>query len=102
MKDLKNVLLEKLDIEEPQVNEQKLDDILDEVSDWFWSHTGEDDYDSPRDRREDLQAMADGANDMMVDNCIYSLDLSDSESDKFYDDIVDKLVELASERVEDL
>lgn len=100
MKDLKNVLLEK--IEETQVNESNLDDILDEVSDWFWSHTGEDDYDSPRDRREDLEAMADKSNDPMVDQCMDSLDLSDSEADKYYDDIVDKLAELAAESAEDL
>ena len=99
MKDLKNVLLEKLDV---QVNESNLDDILDEVSDWFWSHTGEDDYDNARQRREDLEAMADKMNDPMVDQCMDSLDLSDSEADKYYDDIVDKLAELAAERAEDL
>lgn len=100
MKDLKNILLEKL--EETQINESNLDDILDEVSDWFWSHTGEDDYDNARQRREDLEAMVDKMNDPMVDQCMDSLDLSDSEADKFYDDIVNKLAELAAERVEDL
>ena len=100
MKDLKNILLENL--KNVKVNESKLDDILDEVSDWFWSHTGEDDYDNARQRREDLEAMADKGNDSMVDHCMDSLDLSDSEADKYYDDIVDKLAELASERVEDL
>ena len=78
------------------------EDILYDVSDWFWSHTSEDDYDSPRDRREDLEAMADKSNDPMVDMCMDSLDLTNDEADKFYDDIVDKLAKLASEKLENL
>lgn len=46
--------------------------------------------------------MADGANDMMADHCIDSLDLSDTETDKYYDDIVDKLIELCQNELDNM
>jgi hypothetical protein len=79
-----------------------LDDILDEVSEWFWNNCDEDGYDNRRQRREDFEAMADKANDMMVDQCIDYIDLSDEESDKYYDDIVDKLAELCARELDDM
>ena len=46
--------------------------------------------------------MADGANDMMVDQCIDSLDLSDQEEEKYRDDIVDKLIELCQDELDNM
>ena len=83
-------------------SESDLEDILDEVESWFWDNCGEDGYDNRRERREDFEAMADGANDMMVDQCMDSLDLSDTEADKYYDDIVDKLSELCQNELDDM
>jgi len=93
MKNIKNFINESL---------HDLDEILDEVENWFWNNCGEDGYDSRRERREEFEAMTDGANDMMVDLCMDSLDLSDTEADKYYDDIVDKLSELCERELEDM
>lgn len=93
MKNIKNFINESL---------RDLDDILDEVENWFWDNCGEDGYDNRRERREDFEAMADGANDMMVDQCMDSLDLSDAEADKYYDNIVDKLSELCQNELDDM
>ena len=93
MKNIKNFINESL---------RNLDEILDEVESWFWDNCGEDGYDNRRERREDFEAMADGANDMMVDQCMDSLDLSDAEADKYYDDIVDKLSELCQNELDDM
>ena len=46
--------------------------------------------------------MVDKANDMMVDQCIDSLDLSDTETKKYHDDIVDKLVELCQDELDNM
>ena len=83
-------------------SESDLEDILDEVESWFWNNCGEDGYDNRRERREDFEAMADKSNDMMVDQCMDSLDLSDTEADKYYDDIVDKLSELCQNELDDM
>lgn len=83
-------------------SESDLEDILDEVESWFWDNCGEDGYDNRRERREDFEAMADKSNDMMVDQCMDSLDLSDTEADKYYDDIVDKLSELCQNELDDM
>ena len=93
MKNIKNFINESL---------RDLDDILDEVESWFWDNCGEDCYDNRHERREDFEAMADEANDMMVDQCMDSLDLSDAEADKYYDDIVDKLSELCQNELDDM
>lgn len=79
-----------------------IDNILDEVSEWFWNNCNEDGYDNRRQRREDFEAMADKSNDMMVDQCIDYLDLSDAESDKYYNDIVDKLAKLCARELDDM
>ena len=79
-----------------------LDDILDEVSEWFWDNCGEDGYSNRRQRREDFEAMADKANDIMVDQCIDYIDLSDAESNKYYDDIVNKLAKLCARELDDM
>jgi hypothetical protein len=81
---------------------RKLDDILDEVENWFWDYCGEDGYDSPRQRREDFEAMANGSNDIMIDNCIQTIDLSDQEQEKYWDDIESKLAELCERELEDM
>lgn len=93
MKNIKNFINESL---------RDLDDILDEIESWFLDNCGKDGYDNRRERREDFEAMADGANDMMVDQCMDSLDLSDAEADKYYDDIVDKLSELCQNELDDM
>lgn len=93
MKNIKNFINESL---------RDLDEILDEVESWFWDNCGEDGYDNRHERCEDFEAMADGANDMMVDQCMDSLDLSDAEADKYYDDIVDKLSELCQNELDDM
>ena len=93
MKDIKKFICESL---------SDLDDILDDVVSWFWDNCGEDGYDNRRERREDFEAMADRANDMMVDNCIDSLDLSDQEEEKYRDDIEAKLAELCDRELEDM
>ena len=93
MKDIKKFIKE---------SQYDLDDILDEVKSWFYDNCGEDGYDNKRQRREDFEAMVDGANDMMVDHCIDSLDLSDTETNKYYDDIVDKLIELCQDELDNM
>lgn len=77
----------------------EINDILNEVENWFWNNCGEDGYDNSRNRYRDLSAMASHANDMMVDNCIDCLDLTDEEIDKYVDEIENKLAELASEEI---
>lgn len=84
------------------ITESVIDDILDDVRDWFWSNCGEDGYDSPRERREDLEAMADENNDIMVDTCISEISISSSDEKKYYNDICKTLAELAAEELENL
>jgi hypothetical protein len=81
--------------------QELLDEILDAVENYFDSHCDEDGYDSFRDRVEDLQAMADGVNDPMVDNCIeiVSQDFPDIDVEEFRDEIENKLAELASDEL---
>lgn len=78
--------------------EELLDELLDSVSDWFYENCNEDGYDSWRDRLRDLQAMADKANDMMVDDCINQIeDQFDVDIDEeFRDEIEEKLADLCS------
>ena len=91
--------IDETEFEEIEDDEYILDEILDEVVNWFWNNCNENGYDNSRDRYRDLSAMADHANDMMVDHCIDRLDLSEEEVDKFYEDIENKLAELASEEI---
>ena len=46
-------------ISEQKISESNIDmdDLLSAVDSWFYSHCGEDDYDSPRRRIADLDAM---------------------------------------------
>ena len=81
---------------------RKLEDVLDEVENWFWDYCGEDGYDNPRQRRKDFEAMAHGSNDIMIDNCIQTIDLSDQEQEKYWDDIESKLAELCKRELEDM
>ena len=78
-----------------------LTEVLDSVEDWFIDNCGDDGYDSFRDRVRDMQAMADGCNDPMVDNCIavVGCDFDIDIEKEFYDEIVDKLVELAQDEI---
>jgi len=91
-------------LQSKHINESNiLDDIIDGVHDYFYSHTREEDYDSYRDKINDLKVMADGANDSMIDACIYYLndeyDISENDTDKYYDNIVNELIELAKEQI---
>ena len=81
------------------INESYLDDILDKVENWFWNNCGEDGYDSSRARREDFEALIDGDSDEMVDTCVRAIKISKSDIDKYWDDIYNKLSELASKEL---
>ena len=74
-----------------------LEEVLDEVNNFFDNYCGEDDYDSFRDRVQDMQAMADCANDPMVDHCIdvISGNFDIDVEEEFRDEIENKLAELA-------
>ena len=78
-----------------------LEEVLNEVNDFFYNYCGEDGYDSFQDRVRDMQAMADGANDPMVDHCIdvisESFDIDVDE--EFRDEIENKLAELAENEI---
>ena len=79
-----------------------LDDILELVDKYFWSHSGEDDYDSARDRIHDLEDLSDGNNiDSWYDFCVdYISDEYDNATD-FEDEICDRLKELAQRALDD-
>lgn len=78
-----------------------LTEVLESVEDWFMVYCGEDGYDSFQDRVHDMQAMADCANDPMVDNCIavvgcqFDVDIDE----EFREEIENKLAELAEDEI---
>lgn len=93
MKNLKDYVKESL-------NESTTDiiDILDAVNYWF-SDNMSNGFDSEREKREQLKAMAKNENDIMIDMCIDSISNEYPDAEDFYDDIVDKLVELAKDEL---
>jgi len=78
-----------------------LEEVLNEVTDFFYNYCGEDGYDSFQARVRDMQAMAGGANDPMVDHCIdvisgyFDIDIDE----EFRDEIESKLAELAENEI---
>lgn len=81
-----------------------LEEVLDEVEHFFYGYCGEDDYDSFQDRVHDMQAMADCANDPMVDHCIDVIYVISGNFDidvdeEFRDEIESKLAELAADEI---
>lgn len=88
-------------ISEQKISESNIDmdDLLSAVDSWFYSHCGEDDYDSPRRRIADLDAMSTGDNDFAIDNCIDYISDEFSNAEDYRDEIADKLAELAKDEL---
>lgn len=73
-----------------------IEDILSDVQAWFYRYCGNDGYDSYYDRRNDLEAMSNKGNDMMVDNCIENIsDYYGINIEEYRNEIENKLAELA-------
>lgn len=86
-------------ISEQKISESNIDmdELLSAVADWFYSHCGEDDYSSTRKRIEDLKVMADKGNDIATDNCISDISDEFTDAEDYWDEIEDKLAELAKD-----
>ena len=94
MKNLKNYIKESLNESITDSDDDKLIDILDAVIYWF-SDNMSNGFDSEREKRKQLKAMANNENDIMIDMCIDAISDEYPDAEDFYDDIVDQLVELA-------
>lgn len=97
MKDITKFILESY--------QQDLEDMTDELADWWDSHCIEDGYDSIRAFRQDMEAMADESNDQLVDDAFDYLEARDYDRkkiEKCRDDLVAVLVQWANDTLEEI
>jgi hypothetical protein len=90
------------------INERnsELEDIVLDMNEWWNNHINPDGYDSNREYREDMEAMADEANDPLVDMALDALvseyDWDEHLIEKNREDLIIVLKQWAEDALEDL
>ena len=78
------------------------EDMMGDVESAFYDCTGEDAYDSARDRCENLEAMAEGSNDPLIEAIIETMSSQYGyDSDDLYDNHYDNIVEYCAQLAKD-
>lgn len=97
MKDLKKFILE---------NSSDLEDMTQDLSEWWDEYINADGYDNNKAFRQDMEAMTDEANDSLVDMALDALvndyDWSEHEVEKQREDLIIVMKQWAEDELENL
>ena len=81
-----------------------LEEMIDDLSEWWGDHINSNGYENNREFRKDMEAMAKGLNDPLVDSAFYALSgeygWSEHEVDKNADDLIEVLTQWAQDKLE--
>lgn len=95
MKDIKKFILES--------SQDDLEDMTNDLTKWWYTHCTEDGYDSRHAFMDDMKAMADEENDLLVDDAFYYLEdecgWDRKDIEHWEKDLIAVLVQLASDEL---
>ena len=95
MKDIKKFILES--------SQDNLEDMTNDLTKWWYTHCTEDGYDSRHAFMDDMKAMADEENDLLVDDAFYYLEdecgWDRKDIEHWEEDLIAVLVQLASDQL---
>lgn len=95
MKDIKNFILES--------SQNDLEDMTNDLSEWWDTHCTEDGYDSRHEFMDDMKAMADEENDPLVDDAFNYLEdecgWDRKDIERWEEDLIAVLVQWASDQL---